>query len=87
MTARHVREFVVSNIINIPLVNESLIQNPWGARNDLIDPATMSHSLTSISVVIEYLVVNNWSIIPLSMCHHTACFVGDNVLIGINTNE
>lgn len=87
MAARHVREFVVSNVVDIPLVNESLIQNPWGARNDFIDPATMSHSFTSTSVVFEYLAVNSWSIIPLSMCHHTACFVGNNILIGINTNE
>jgi hypothetical protein len=87
MTARHVRDFVVGNVVDIPLIDEGLVKNPWGVRDDLINPATMAHSLASISVVIEYSVVGNRSNIPLSLCHHTACFMGDNVLIGVNTSE
>jgi hypothetical protein len=51
MALRHVRELVVCNVVNVPLFEERLVDDPWGVRNDLVNPAAMSHSFTSIPAV------------------------------------
>ena len=48
MTLRHVWELIMSNIVDVPLFQERLVDDPWAVRNDLVNPATMSHSFASI---------------------------------------
>jgi len=87
MTLRNIRKFVVRNVVNVPLFEESLVDDPWAVRNDLVNPAAMSHSLASVPEVRKHWLVEDSSVIPLSMRHDTACFIDDDVLIGINTNK
>lgn len=68
------------NVINVPLFDESLIDDPRGVRNNLVNPAAMSNSLASIPSVS----IGLWRV---EVPYRSACVMTQRALLMITSSS
>jgi hypothetical protein len=50
MSLRRIYQLVMGDVIDIVLIQEFLVDNPWGIWDNFIDPSTLTNCFASLGV-------------------------------------